>query len=123
MPQFPKFEQRIKDSITTPASMQASTSGYGIIMDYNSAINTATVMMAAKDSDNLGDTFRDVPCPVLMGVNLTAPEVGRPCWVDFKDNNTNRPFITHYFNFNYDTVDYPANSIAINNTPRYLYQM
>lgn len=121
MPQLPKFNQKLKESVLQPQLEQAAQPGYGIILDYNVRANTATVLMSNRGSEDLGEIYEQVPCPVQMGVQSMAPEPGRPCWISFKDNSFQFPVITHFFNHVYETVDYPRQYEAVNSVPRFMY--
>lgn len=123
MNNMPKFEKKIKDNIITPARQQINTSGYGIIMNYDPGMNQATVMMSAMGSDFYGQMYHNVPCPTNIGVQVVAPEPGRPCFVNFKDNNDSYPVIVTYFNHVYAQVDFSRQTTATNNTPRYMLDM
>ena len=123
MPQYPKFEQKVTEKLVQPQFEQGAQPGYGIIMDYNSFDNTATVLMANKGSDDLGELYSNVPCPVYLGVQSVAPEKGRPCWVAFKDNSTNFPVVTHYFNVFYSSIDHQRQTKAVNSMPRFMFNL
>lgn len=121
--QYPKFDAKLKQNVIQPQAKQKALSGYGMIAQYDPKTNTALVVMATRGSDDPGEVFKNVPCPVIMGANFTAPEPGRPCWVDFKDDNHGFPFVTAYFNSNYASIDYSRQTNAADNTPKYIYNM
>lgn len=123
MPQYPKFEEGIRNKLIRPQMEQSAQPGYALIMDYDPYSNTASVLMTNKGSDDPGDLYLKVPCPVYMGVQGVAPERGRHCWVAFKDNSVNYPVITHYFNHYYQNIDYDRHTQAINATPRFMFNM
>lgn len=113
------LSNKINEQISN-ANRQESQPGYGIIMDYNEEDNTATVLLAAPGSDEPGQYFTGVPCPTMLGVQSVAPEMGRPCWVMFRDGAQRSPFISHYFHHSYQDMEYDQQYYAINNTPRFM---
>jgi len=116
----PKFENKVKQKLIAPAANQSVTSGYAIILSYDSTTNTASVQMAEKKSPVAGAIFRNVPCPTSLGVQGVAPSLGRHCWVDFNGETDFYPVVTHLFNQAYDTIDYATQSSSVNNIPRYI---
>lgn len=93
---------------------------FGIVQTYDPATNTATVLMSAPDSDELGDLITNVPCPVTLGIQNVAPEPGRPCWVVFKGaQNDRKAMISHYFNHQFEKFDHPKLYNARSSIPRY----
>jgi hypothetical protein len=120
---YPKFEKAIREKVVDTAADQSYTAGYGIILDYDTTYNTATIMMSDKGSDGVGEMLTDVPCPTFIGLQLAAPEPGRPCWVNFKDNNQQFPVVTHYFNPAYNKIDYAKQTTASNTMPRFILGM
>lgn len=117
-----RFNQSIKQTIST-ASDQAALPGYGMILDYDANYNTATVVMAAQGSGGIGEVYKDVPCPTTSGVQQSAPTPGQPVWVVFKDNVQTYPVITNFFNHVYNKKQFLQQSRAVNNTPRFIYDM
>jgi hypothetical protein len=118
--EYPKFEERLKDKLINPAAMQRERPGYGMVIDHDRAQNTATVLMAQPGSDQPGEYFTNVPCPIIMGVQMVAPEPGRPCWVVFKDGAENAPYISHYFNPSHEKNDFHQQYDVVNEIPRYI---
>ncbi len=119
----PNFEKKLNQKVVRPKMTQSVTSGYGIVLSYSSAANTANVQMVKQDTPEMGQVYKNVPCPTNMGVQSVAPEQGRPCWVDFKGSGTSSdyfPVITTFFNHAYNTIDEPRQSTSVNNTPRYI---
>ena len=119
----PKFESKVKQNIVNPHSDQRSRSGYAIVMSYDSVNNTANIQMSRPESPGMGQVYKDVPCPTTIGVQAVAPEMGRPCFVDFKGNGNSSdyyPVITTFFNHVYSQIDYTKQTSAVNNTPRYI---
>lgn len=120
---YPKFEQAIRENIVDAAEAQKAQPGYGIILDYDPTYHTATVMMADAFSDQPGELLYGVMCPTTVGLQVTAPEPGRPCWVVFRANDRNNAMITHFFNHVYHKIDYIRNTEALNTIPRYMLGM
>lgn len=120
MTKYPKFNQSIKTTVVEPHAQQQAVPGYGIVMNYDPLHNTATVLMSSTASDQPGEIHREVLCPTNIGVQSVAPEVGRPCWVVFKNNNFGFPMITHFFNHVYNEIDYTKQNDATNSVPRYM---
>jgi hypothetical protein len=120
MNKYPKLSQSIRENVVRPHSQQQTAGGYGIVMDYEPIRNTATVMMSSPASDQPGEVYREVMCPTMIGVQSVAPEIGRPCWVVFKNGSSTAPIITHFFNHAYDQIDYTKQNQATNSIPRYM---
>lgn len=119
----PKFNKFIDSKIQT-ADETRNIDRFGIIMGYDEVTNTATVLLSSPTSETAGDMIKNVPCPLIMGVQMAAPEPGRPCWVCFKGNSGERhPMITHYFNHNYQKYDYDRHSSASTGIPYYMLSM
>lgn len=111
-PIAPNFDQHLKDQARQHAS-EAPVARYGSVVSYDPAKNTATVALSAKDSDGIDRYLENVPCPVFMGIQLAAPEPGRPCYVVWLSaNSESRPVISHYFNHEYQKRDYYRQSDA-----------
>jgi hypothetical protein len=123
MPNLPKFEQRLTEKIVNPTVGQASQPSYGIVLAYDMQNNTAQILLANRGSEEPGEIFNDVPCPVYAGVQSVAPEPGRPCLVIFKDNTHTYPMVTHYFNHVYNAIDYNRQNAAVNTTPRFMFNV
>lgn len=94
--------------------------GYGIVISYDEEDNTATVLLAEPGSDAPGQFFNSVPCPTTPGIQSVAPEIGRPCWVSFRDGLQSSPVITHFFHHSHADMEYDQQYYAINSTPRFL---
>lgn len=115
----PKFDKHIKEKISQ-ARAEESANRYGIVMSYDRMSNTATVLLSAPESDGTGDLVRGVLCPVYPGIQMAAPEPGRPCWVVFKDRKGEKfPMISHYFNHNYQKFDYAKQNRHFIGLPRF----
>ena len=116
----PKFEQKLKQKVITPNTNQQLTSGYAIVLSYDSQANTACIQMNQKKGSGLGQIYQNVVCPTNIGVQGVTPEPGRPCFVDFNGTTDFFPVITHFFNHVYNNIDYTKQSTSVNNLPRYI---
>lgn len=93
----------------------------GIIQSYDPVSNTATVLTAANDSDVPNDIITDVMCPVFPGIQMVAPEPGRPCWIVMKSGfNDRRAMISHFFNHNFSNYDYSKQYSIRSGIPSYM---
>lgn len=117
------FQDKIRKQVVDPAMRQAAAPRYGFVLSYNPIDNTASIALTSPGTDDLGEIFNNVPCPTSIGVQTVAPEAGRPCWVQWKDNNEAFPIITHFFNHAYTKIDYSKQTKAENNTPRFFLNM
>lgn len=115
-----KFEKEIAQNIVDASGYQTILPTYGIVMNYNSIHNTADIIISDQGSDNFGEVFRNVPCPMIPGVQSTAPQKGTPCFVIFKDNRGSYPVVTHFFNHVYGQFSYGPQYQAINPLPRFM---
>ena len=97
---YPKFDKRITDRIDE-ASFRQPKNRPGTVMAYNSAQNTATVMVDEKYSDLIGNILANVPCPFVYGVQTVAPAPGTRCLVGFRDAEEKQPYVLMYFNENH----------------------
>jgi hypothetical protein len=60
---YPKFDKKISDMITS-AEMQKSKTRFGVIASYNKDNNTAKVLLEDRYSDQITDVLSDVPLPM-----------------------------------------------------------
>lgn len=121
--QHPKFTEKIKDSILTPAMQQGLKPSYGIVLGYESANNTCSILTVNPGSDQMGEVYQNVPAPMNLGVQTVAPKAGIMCWLAYKDGNTSAPMITHFYNLRYEEFNKRKQSFAATKTPRYLLDM
>lgn len=119
----PKFEERIKDEIIHKETKQSVRSTYGIVSNVNIRKNTVDVWLAAPDSDEFSEVLFNVPYPIMPGIQMAAPPVGTPCWVDFKGNDYSTPIVTHFFNHVFLETQSERHNTAVNEVPRYMYGM
>ena len=119
----PNFQKYISNQANKNL-MQQTASRYGIIQDYDPITNTATVLLPDQDSDAIGEVLRSVPCPVTLGVEMAAPEAGRPCWVAMRRGQSSRgAIITNYFHHNFANVDGPKKSNMRSGIPMFMSRM
>lgn len=116
-------EQRKINRSIEQAQLRTAQPGYGIVMEFNEEENTATVLMAYPGSDMPGEFYKNVPCPTSSGIQTVAPEVGRPCWIAFKDGLQSSPVITHFFHHSFGDMEYDKQYTAENNVPRFMLEL
>lgn len=121
--EYPKFEQKVREKITEPMRMQNAQPGYALILNYNPKTNTAMVVTSLQGSDQLGEIYKDVPCPVSVGVQVRAPRLGTPCWVSFRDGTSTTPIITSFFNPHFEEYDSHSQNYAQNSLPKFMLTM
>jgi hypothetical protein len=92
----------------------------GVISSYDRYTHTCTVIVSRPDTDEVEEILRNVPCPVLLGVQAVAPEPGRPCYVVYKGGNKSQALITHFYNHRYSEYDYSRQTRAEVAIPSYL---
>jgi phage gp45-like len=118
---FPKFSQKITDSINLSAQ-QTVQNNIGVIVGYDPVNNTASVIATNRGSEIPGEMFHNVPCPRPMGVQSVAPEQGCQCFLSFKDGKRANPIIISYHNTtSYALNNYSNETTAQVNTPSYLF--
>lgn len=120
---YPKFEEALKTKVVAPALAQTRQPGYGLVMGYDPHTNTATVLTAQAGTNVPGQLYHNVPCPVTPGVQGVAPEIGRPCWLSFRDPQTSTPMIVAFFSMNYEEKDYKDQTKAINTIPHFMSEL
>ena len=119
----PKFNQYIDSKIQTSDETR-NIDRFGVVLSYNGVTNTATVLMSSPSTESAGDIIENVPCPVLMGIQMAAPEPGRPCWVCFKGNRGEKyPMISQFFNHDFEKYDYQRHTAASTGIPFYMLSM
>lgn len=115
-----KYHEEIRRDVVDPALRQNHAPTYGIIMSYDPENNQATIMTARPGSDQMGEVYKQVPCPQNNGVQSVDPEPGRPCVLSFPNGTQNSPIITAFFNPRYQENDYAKQTRARNEIPRFL---
>lgn len=118
-----KMKEKIQQEILLPQKISESQPGWGFVASYDETKNTADVLMSRPGSDQPGEMYYHVPCPVQIGIQGVAPEVGRACWVVFKGGNFQSPIITHFFNYNYGQRDYGRSTNASQVSPGFMLEM
>lgn len=99
------------------------TGSQGVVLQYHSEQNTATVLLSRQNSSLPGEVLNSVPCPYIPGLQYAAPEPGRMCWVDFRGDNNANPVITHFFSTNFRVTDHQAHNRSNTNIPKFLIDM
>lgn len=100
---------------------QKNTNGtFGTVISYNKMTNTATVVISKQETNHVDEVLAGVPCPTFIGIQMVAPESGRPCWVVFKNGDVTQPLITHFYNHLYLNFDFPKQISSSNVIPTYL---
>lgn len=122
MPQYPKFEAKVRRNVDA-TMQQAATPGYACVLTFNSETNTCDVVTALPGSDELGQVYSKVSMPFQSGVQGAAPNPGTMCWIAFRDGTRGDPYITHFFDMNFQTNRYSSQYKAVMDTPRYLISM
>ena len=123
MPQYPKFQERVRRNVVEPAMQQAATPGYACVLNFNGDTNTCDVATALPGSDEIGEVYSNVPVPFTAGVQTAAPVPGTMCWIAFRDGTRGDPYITHFFDLNFRKNRYNSHYAAVMDTPRYLISM
>lgn len=115
-----KRHQSMVESAVDSTISQMSLPTYGIVLNYDQVYNTADIIIADQGSDNFGDKYSDVPCPMISGIQTVSPQKGTPCVVIFKDNKGTYPVITNFFNHLYNEFSYNEHYKAVNPLPRFM---
>lgn len=113
-----KFQNLVNQTIADHQAPYASAR-HGIIMSYDPMYHTATVLVSDKETDGQGKLFKNVPCPVMLGVQRVAPETGQFCWIAFESSNENSPLITHYYNYSYAEKDMDRQTSIKSGLPKF----
>jgi len=117
-----KQNQKMQDAIERN-EISNSHPGYGIVLAYHPEENTVDVLMSQPGSDAPGEMFTGVPCPTTMGLQVAGPEIGRPCWVMFKDGTRSTPMVSHFFNYSFDQFDYRKQYYVYDDLPRFMMEL
>ena len=118
----PEVRSQIESQLHAIQNNQ-TTGCQGVILQYFNERNSATVLLSRQNSNLPGEVLNSVPCPYIPGLQYAAPEPGRMCWVEFRGDNHNTPVITHFFNSNFQNVDYEAHSDSRTNIPKFMIDM
>lgn len=119
---YPKFEEKLRQNIDS-SQLNNRNPYFGIVLTYDPETNTATVMTARPGSGKPGEIYRNVSCPQTLGVQMVAPEAGRPCQLSFPGGIQVEPIITSFFNPNHVEIDHRKQSVAKNEIPRFMMEL
>lgn len=123
MPQYPKFQAKVRNQIVDPIMQQQQTPGYAVVLTFDKITNTCDVVTAMPGSDEMGEVYTNVPVPHTAGVQQAAPKVGVMCWLAFRDGTRGDPFITHFFDLAYSKNTFQRQNRAVMETPRFMISM
>jgi hypothetical protein len=123
MPQYPKFQQRLRNNIIDPVMQQQQTPAYAVVLTFDPLTNTCDIVTAMPGSDEMGEAFSNVPMPMTAGVQAAAPKVGTMCWIAFRDGTRGDPYITHFFDLAFTRNRFDSQYKAVMDTPRYMISM
>lgn len=96
---------------------------HGIVMYHNYIHNTVDILIAPQSSNKQGEMLFNVPYPTTNGVQMVAPEVGTPCWVQFKGGDYSTPMVTNFFNHVYEETRKEQQYKASNDIPKFMINM
>jgi hypothetical protein len=116
---YPKFDKKIQDQIDLSALKQSKTRP-GMIAVYDRVTNTATIILEEQVSEAMGNVIRNVPCPVIRGIQSVSPVVGTRCLVGFRDNNESNPYVLNYFEDTNISTTYYSNYSVDTGIPRFM---
>lgn len=119
----PVVQKQIESSIREGNQKQQVTGNFGMIINYNKEKHTANVMLGHQNSNQPGQTLSSIPCPHIPGIQYTAPEPGRMCWVEFRGRDQKTPVITHFFSPSFAGTDYESHNEAYIGVPKFLVDM
>jgi hypothetical protein len=116
---YPKFDKKIQDQIDN-VSMQKSRTRPGIIVSYNKASSTADVILDEQYSESMGNVLKNVPCPLVKGVQSVSPTMGTRCLIGFRDTNELNPYILNFFDDVTTNKFHIRNSVVNTGIPRFM---
>ena len=116
---YPKFDKKIQDQIDN-VSMQKSRTRPGIIVSYNRASSTADVILDEQYSESMGNVLKNVPCPLVKGVQSVSPTMGTRCLIGFRDANESNPYILNFFDDVTTNKFHIRNSTVNTGIPRFM---
>lgn len=120
---YVQFENKIRDNIVKDVNRQNFAPSFGMVAEYDRETNTATVVTARPGSNQMGEIYRNVPCPVTVGVQAVAPELGKPCQLTFPNGTQGAPMISQFFNHDFRKYEYVRHYEAVVDTPRFLMEL
>lgn len=116
---YPKFDKKIQTQIDNSA-MQKSRTRPGVITSYDRINNTATIVLDEQYSNSMGSVVRNVPCPLVKGVQSVSPVAGTRCLVGFRDSNEANPYVINYFDDVSSNKSYLRTFIVNTGIPRFM---
>lgn len=123
MAEYPKFKEKLQDKYIGPVMQQAQQPCYALVFDYNSIRNTATILTAQPGSDQPGEIYKEIDCPVTLGVQGVAPRAGMMCLIAFRDGTFTNPYIVNFFNPHFNKFNYTSQYTASSGVPSYMLYM
>ena len=94
---YPKFDQKINDQIAL-SKMQQAKPRIGTVVQYDKYTNKAVIVLQSQYAGTIGNIIKDVPCPMIYGIQIVSPEPGDECMVGFQDDNERMPYIITFIN-------------------------
>lgn len=93
-------------NIATNFSVNQMTGSIGVLISFDNANNTATVGITENETDEIREILKNVPCPVVMGVQTVTPTPGMLCWVQFRGGKITSPLVVNFYNHRYEKHTY-----------------
>lgn len=115
-----KNQEKLQDTLLKDKYHKYNGGTFGTIVGYDINTNTATVVIEKQETNHIDQILYGVPCPTYIGVQMVAPEPGRPCWVVFKNGDVSVPLVTHYYNHMYHTYDHKKQTSTDSTIPSFL---
>lgn len=109
--------------VVEPAIRQTTSPGYAMVLSFDPYTNTCGIVTAQPGSDEMGEVLNKVPCPHQPGVQMSAPRPGTMCWIAFRDGTRGDPYITHFFDVNFQKFNYEKQYKAQMDVPRFMISM
>lgn len=95
MKYYPKFDQRL-DSHLTNRRFQQTKARPGTVVSFDKMKNTMVVILDDRVTNHIGNIVKDIPCPTIQGVQMTAPVIGSRCIIGFVDDSERYPYIISF---------------------------
>jgi hypothetical protein len=95
MKYYPKFDERL-DSHLTNRRFQQTKARPGTIVSFDKMKNTMVVILDDRVTNQIGNIIKDVPCPSVQGVQMTAPTIGSRCIIGFVDDSERYPYVVSF---------------------------
>lgn len=116
---YPKFNQKIQDHIDQNLMIQ-NKNRFGIIISFDKHTNTARVLLEDVNSELLGSVLDKVPCPLISGVQMTAPRIGTRCVIGFRGTQESNPYVISYINDTLNNASFIKNYSVNTAIPRFM---